>query len=94
MWKIHIDPRISSSALNMAAGTCLVAWVDKSGCFMADVTKENSFRDQRTAGTDVPDQNEQRRPNESTALSVDVGEKLLKARPVPKGPACLRSQHH
>jgi L-alanine-DL-glutamate epimerase-like enolase superfamily enzyme len=87
-YKLAINPHTSASALNMSSSIHLLASIDNSGWFEADVAKENLFRDALTGERpDRLDENGCVVPSERPGLGYEVDEAFLKSHPVIEGPA-------
>jgi L-alanine-DL-glutamate epimerase-like enolase superfamily enzyme len=89
-FKLPINPHTSMTGLNMAATIHVLAALDNSGYFEADVSRGNLFRDRLvspapyTLGEDGCV-----RPLEGPGLGVEVDEAFLTAHPVIEGPGYI-----
>ncbi len=86
-YKLALHPHSSMTGLNMAATIHLLAAIENSGYFEADVSRRNALRDQLcstpyTVGTEGTV-----RPLEAPGIGVEVDEDFLKAHPVIEGPS-------
>jgi D-galactarolactone cycloisomerase len=85
-FKIPINPHSSMTGVNQAASIHLLAAIDNTGYFEADVSRDNLFRD--ALGSEpwriAPDGCV--RPLEAPGIGVEVDEAFLAAHPAIEGP--------
>lgn len=84
---LQINPHTLLTGINMAASIHLLASIENSGYFEADVALENPFRDELCTPTCAVDCNGNVRPHEAPGLGVQVDEKFLEAYPLIEGPS-------
>lgn len=86
-WKLPIHPHTSTTGINMAATIHLLAALDNGGFFEADVSHDNSFRDELTSSPYALDADDGCvRPQEAPGVGVAVDEEFLAGHPVIEGP--------
>jgi L-alanine-DL-glutamate epimerase-like enolase superfamily enzyme len=89
-YKLPINPHTSMTGLNMAATIHVLAALDNSGYFEADVSKGNLFRDQLVHPTPYTlGEDGCVRPLEGPGLGLAVDEAFLTAHPVIEGPGYI-----
>ncbi|MGP9798845.1 mandelate racemase/muconate lactonizing enzyme family protein [Halomonas sp. 86] len=85
-WKIPLHPHTSATGINMAATLHLLAALDNSGYFEADVARHNPFRDEISGKPYEIDANGCVQPPSGPGLGIEVDEEFIKAHPLIEGP--------
>ncbi|OWW20825.1 mandelate racemase [Noviherbaspirillum denitrificans] len=85
--KLRIHLHTSMTGINMAATVHVLAAIENSGYFEADVSKNNRFRDELVSSPFTLRADGTVLPLERPGIGVEVGEKFLLAHPAIEGPA-------
>ncbi|MBV1797870.1 mandelate racemase/muconate lactonizing enzyme family protein [Siccirubricoccus sp. G192] len=85
-FKIPINPHSSMTGVNQAASIHLLAAIENSGYFEADVSKNNLFRDKLGSEPWRIGRDGNVLPLEAPGIGVEVDEGFLKAHPAIEGP--------
>jgi D-galactarolactone cycloisomerase len=85
-FKIPINPHSSMTGVNQAASIHLLAAIENSGYFEADVSKDNLFRDKLGSEAWRIGRDGNVLPLEAPGIGVEVDEGFLKAHPAIEGP--------
>jgi D-galactarolactone cycloisomerase len=85
-FKIPINPHSSMTGVNQAASIHLLAAIENSGYFEADVSKNNLFRDKLGSEAWRVGRDGNVLPLEAPGIGVEVDEGFLKAHPAIEGP--------
>lgn len=85
--KLPIHLHTSMTGINMAASVHVLAAIENSGYFEADVSKNNRFRDELVSSPFTLRADGTVLPLERPGIGVDVDEEFLLAHPAIEGPA-------
>ena len=85
-WKLSINPHTSLTGLNVAASIHFLCAIDNAGCFEADLSRHNPFRDALCDWQADIASDGTVRPPEGPGLGVEIDEARLADFPLIDGP--------